>query len=154
MAEYKIKKTVLAFGSTASTDLASAKTNTTVGFGCLIETVTIPKETRGETTEAPRLCTSDVSFITKDTTDIEISELNINGIADKGDADYDAAAALIKTQFNTDSIGSFLMTHPDGTTEKWANEKVLEFTDDPDGGADDKIKFTLRMQMHSRLSAT
>ena len=154
MSEYKIKKTVLAFGSTESTSLTTAETNATVGFGCQIENVVMPKETRSETTEPARLCPTSDSIVKKDTGDIELSELSVTGVADKGDTGYDAAATLLDTMFDNDTKGTILMTHPDGTTKKWANAKVLEFSDDPDGGAEDKIKFTLRMQMHTRLSTS
>ena len=114
----------------------------------------MPRETRAETTEDPRFCTGADSFISKDTDDIDISELSITGVADKGDADYDATMTVLRTMFDADNIGTFLMTHPDGVMQKWANIKLLEVFDDPDGAASDKVKFTVRAQLHSRLSET
>jgi len=150
--EYKNKKTILLFGTTESTTLATAKTNAALGFACQITNTTMPKATRSETTKDARLCPTDDTFKRKDTDDPEYSEGSITGVADKGDAGYDATMAALKTAFWADSKGTFLMKHPDGSTEQWANIKLLEANDDPEGASADEVVFTIRFQLHTKLS--
>jgi len=153
MAGIKGKKTVLKFGVTEATDLAGAETAATLEFPCLITNFTPPKETRAETTDESVYCTSSDAFKTKDTDEIEISAMTLTGLAEKGNAGYDAAIAGLKTLFDNDNPGCFIIVHPNGTYKQWANMKVLEATGDiAEGAPEDKIKFNIQLQLRTRLA--
>jgi hypothetical protein len=152
MAEYKNKKTKLMFGTTIATDIATAETAATLGFGCKITNSVPPKATRSETTDEAVYCDGNDSFVKKDTGEPEYSEGSVTGIADKGDTAFDATMAALDTGFWADSKLTHFMVHPDGVTKKWAIIKLLEASQEPEGSATDKVKFTIRYQVHTKMS--
>lgn len=147
MAYVKNKKTRVSIGATvpATKDLATAETAADTSFMCLIDTMNGLDLTRATLTEPSVYCAAATSFLQKDTDELDISNLTIEGFVDDDPANgYDAVNALADAMIKADTRGTIVITEPDGTSKMWLEIKLVRFGKIR-GGAQDRQKFAMEM---------
>lgn len=145
MSYIKNKKTLVSIGSgaPATDDLAGAVTAADTSFGCLIETLNGFELTRGTIDDPTVYCASDSSFKRRDTDDLEISNLVIEGLIDDDETvGSDDVMALADTMIKADTAGVIVITEPNGTDKIWAKVKLVSAAK-MRGAAQDKQKFRI-----------
>lgn len=128
MSYVKNKKTLVSIGSgdPATDDLAGAVTAADTSFECLITNLTGFELTRGTVDDPQVYCASASAFKRRDTDELEVSNLVIEGMVDDdAGSGYDAIIALADTMIKADTQGVVVITEPNGTDKLWAKMKLV-----------------------------
>lgn len=155
MSYIKNKKTLVSIGSgePATDDLAGAVAAADTSFGCLIENLSGWELTRGTVDDPTVYCASNTSFKRRDTDDLEISNLVIEGMVDDDETvGSDAVMALADTMIKADTQGVIVITEPNGTDKVWAKVKLVSAAV-VRGAAQDKQRFRIEAVAMSLPSA-
>ena len=145
MSYVKNKKTLVHIGATVpgTKTLAAAVTAADTGFECLIETLNGIELSRGTIDDPTVYCAAADSFKRRDTDELEISNLVIEGMVDDDAANgYAAVMALAETMIKADTRGVMVITEPNGTDKLWFEVKLV-MAGKMRGGAQDKQKFKI-----------
>lgn len=143
----KNKKTLVHIGSSTplAATLAAAVTAADTGFGCLISQMDGLELSRGTVDDPTVYCSSADAFKQRDTDELEVSALVLEGMVDKGSASgYAAVYALAQTMIKADTRGTLVVTEPNGTDKLWAEIKLTNVSK-LRGGAQDKQRFKMEM---------